>query len=86
MEVNQASPVRKSLGKTAPKGTTARTAKATAIQAAYKRLFDSRDGKVVLVDLFNRFYDCEISESDTTRDVGKRDVLLYIKRQLRVTQ
>ena len=85
MEVNQSSPVRKSLGKTAPKGNT-RTAKATAIQSAYLRLFETRDGRLVFNDLMTRFYDCEISESDTHRDVGKRDVLRFIIRQLRVTQ
>ena len=85
MEVNESSPVRKSLGKTAGSATP-RTDKSLATRSAYQRLFKSRDGMVVLNDLQNRFYDNEISESDTTRDVGKRDVLLFINRQLRVTQ
>ena len=85
-EINTASPVRKALGRTASKNLSARTEKATATQAAYQRLFQTRDGKVVLDDLMTRFYDNEISDSDTNRDVGKRDVFLFIKRQLRVTQ
>ncbi len=83
-EVNEASPVRAALGKKKVTAASPRDERMTAIRQAYARLFQTRDGKVVLEDLRNQFYDNEISDSDTRRDVGKRDVLLYIKR--RVTQ
>ena len=84
-EVNKASPVRKALGKSQKHvAQTDREKTAIATRSAYARLFATRDGKIVLEDLAHQFYDNEISDSDTTRDVGKRDVLLYIKR--RVTQ
>ena len=84
-EVNEASPVRKQLGKTKRSNAQSDREKGVlATKSAYARLFASRDGKVVLEDLLEQFYDCEVSATDTNRDVGKRDVLLYIKR--RVTQ
>ena len=84
-EVNEASPVRKQLGKRQRSNAQSEREKGVqATKSAYARLFASRDGKVVLEDLLEQFYDCEVSATDTIRDVGKRDVLLYIKR--RVTQ
>lgn len=84
-EVTTASPVRKQLGKRVRSNAQSDREKGvTAVKSAYARLFASRDGKVVLEDLLEQFYDCEVSATDTNRDVGKRDVLLYIKR--RVTQ
>ena len=54
----------------------------TSMERIYRRLFATRDGKVVLADLLIRFYDNALSESDTIRDVGRRDVLHFIKRTL----
>jgi len=83
VEITKDSPVRSVLGKN--KSTASpRDDRMTAIRSAYARLFTTRDGKVVLEDLKTQFYDNEISDSDTRRDVGKRDVLLYINK--RVTQ
>jgi len=53
-----------------------------ALKGAYARVFASKDGQTVLEDLSDRFYDNPISDSDTIRDVGKRDVLLYIRRRM----
>lgn len=84
-EVNKASPVRKALGKRVKSNAQSpREKEVLATKSAFARVFATRDGKVVLDDLMTQFYDNEISDSDTIRDVGKRDVLLYIKR--RVTQ
>jgi len=80
-EVNKASPMRGALGRTK-----ARVHKLaddnTAMAKVYARLFATRDGKLVLADLLTRFYDKEISESDTIRDVGRHDVLHFIKRRM----
>ena len=84
MEVNEASPVRKALGRKKTVAPSLREQEVVATKSAYARLFATRDGKVVLEDLRQMFYDNEISDSDTRRDVGKRDVLLYINK--RVTQ
>ena len=76
------SPVRKALGKTVRKAPTSRANTLKQLEGAYDRLFKTRDGKLVLADLNNRFYDNEISESDTTRQIGKRDVLLFINKRV----
>lgn len=86
-EVTPADPVRKALGRGRSKRSNAqspREKEVIATKSAYARLFATRDGKVVLEDLKAQFYDNVISDSDTSRDVGKRDVLLYINQ--RVTQ
>lgn len=81
VEVNEASPIRGKLG-TKKAITTPRTDAAKATKQAYARLFQTRDGETVLNDLRSHFYDNEISDSDTNRDVGKRDVLLYINQRV----
>lgn len=70
------------LGKTVRKAPTDRALSTQALTNAYDRLFKTRDGKLVLADLNKRFYDCEISESDTNRQIGKRDVLLFINKRV----
>ena len=80
-EVNKASPIRGPLGKTKEYDEVVKQAHAD-VARVYQRLFSTRDGKQVLADLMRRFYDNEISDSDTIRDIGKRDVLLYIKRRV----
>jgi len=82
-EVNQASPVRRALGRNKAKVTEIVSDSDTR-DALYKRVFSDRDGKAVLADLAKRFYDNEIKDGDTVlRDIGRRDVVRFIK--LRVT-
>ena len=80
MTVDAASPVRGPLGKT-------KVAKIVSdsetVNAAYKRLFATRDGKVVLADLSKRFYDNPMDGADLNREAGQRDVLHFIKRVTR---
>lgn len=47
--------------------------------AAY-RLFKTRDGEVVLQHLLDRYYDNRIKDETMARQVGQRDVLLYLKQ------
>ena len=80
--VDTSSPVRGPLGQKKPSAPSPREKEATAVNTAYDRLFNTRDGKLVLKDLRERFYDCDISDSDISRDVGKRDVLLFINKRV----
>lgn len=48
------------------------------VHETYSRLFNTRDGQIVLDDLRRRFYDAPMSGADLNREVGRRDVLLLI--------
>lgn len=54
--------------------------------AVYKRLFNSPDGKIVLEDLEERFFNEELfikgDSHSTTYNVGLRDAVRYIKSSI----
>ena len=51
------------------------------LAAAYRRTFTQGDGKLVLEDLMQRFYDGQIDVGgDLSRFIGRRDVMLHIKQ------
>lgn len=80
-EVNKASPVRKALGKTASR--VAKIVSESDIEKAlYSRLFNTRDGKLVLADLLKRFYDTPMEGGDLNREAGRRDVARFIKTRV----
>lgn len=60
-----------------------------ALGDAYRRAFDSPDGKTVLVDLFRKggFFESSVVPGENERDCGKRDgrrvMVLEILEQLR---
>ena len=49
---------------------------------AYGRVFETRDGKIVLDDLRRQFYDCPMKSGDLAREAGRRDVVLHIHRRM----
>lgn len=51
-----------------------------ALQAAYARFVSSRDGQTIMADLEKRFYDVPMTGADLNREVGRRDVVLYMKQ------
>lgn len=53
------------------------------LQGAYARLFASKDGKIVLADLTTQFYDNDFKNENINREVGKRDVIHFIKQRIR---
>lgn len=50
---------------------------------SYARLFNTSDGKVVLADLERLFYESAMAGTDLNREVGKRDVVHFIKQQVK---
>ena len=79
-EVNKASPVRGALGK---RGKVPNIiSESDTDQALYNRVFSTRDGRDVLADLAKRFYDNEIKDDFVLRDIGRRDVVQFIKRKM----
>ena len=80
-EVNKDSPQRRALGKTKSNVQKITDDKA-ALQAAYRRLFGTRDGKLVLADLLTRFYDNPMDGDDLNREAGRRDVLHFIRHKV----
>lgn len=80
VEVNESSPVRGALGRNKSKVRIVSDSETT--DAAYQRLFDTRDGKVVLADLMKKFYDGPMEGADLSREMGKRDVLYSIKKRV----
>lgn len=48
------------------------------LRNAYRRLFDTRDGKLVLEDLKRLYYDSPLNGEDLSREVGQRDVVRKI--------
>ena len=79
MTVDAASPVRGALGKKKTKIIVSDIGDSNAL---YSRVFSTRDGKAVLADLAARFYDNEIKDDFVLRDIGRRDVVLFIKRRV----
>ena len=50
---------------------------------AYKRFFESDEGKVVLLDLMNKFHVLNpLPDTNLYRAEGQREVALYILKQL----
>lgn len=49
---------------------------------AYSRVFETRDGKIVLEDLERQFYHCPMKSGDLAREAGRRDVVLHIHRRM----
>lgn len=79
-EVNRSSPVRGALGKS--KKVAQIVSDSETQEALYKRVFSTRDGKAVLADLSNKFYDTPMDGVDLNREAGKRDVIHFIKRRV----
>ncbi len=52
------------------------------IKPAANRLFKTRDGQLVLGHLLDKFYDCRLKDETLVRQVGQRDVILYLKQLL----
>ncbi len=52
------------------------------VKPAAQRLFRTRDGEAVLEHLLDRFYHSRIKDETLTRQVGQRDVLVYVKQLL----
>lgn len=52
------------------------------VRPAANRLFKSRDGEVVLEHLLDKFYHCKFKDESLVRQVGHRDVLLYLSQLL----
>ncbi len=47
-----------------------------------RRVFQTRDGELVLEHLLDRFYHNRIKDESMARQVGQRDVMLHIKHLL----
>ncbi len=52
------------------------------IKPAVQRLFQTRDGELVLEYLMNKYYHCRFKEETLVRQAGQRDVLLHVKQLL----
>lgn len=75
----ETSTVRGALGK---KKATIIVSESDTLDSLYNRVFSTRDGKAVLADLAKRFYDNEIKDDFVLRDIGRRDVVLFIRRRV----
>lgn len=58
------------------------------LNAAYCRIFESPDGKIVFDDLMRNYYDGPMTgeRCDINRELGRRDVVLAIKNKLEYQQ
>ena len=52
------------------------------MQPIYSRVFKSRDGEAVLMDLMDRYYNNRIKDETMARQVGQRDVMMHILMML----
>ena len=52
------------------------------LRAAYKMLFESADGQIVIDDLERRFHAFSTESTDTAYREGQRTVVLFIKSML----
>ena len=52
------------------------------VKPAATRLFQTRDGELVLTYLLDRYYHCRIKDESIERQVGQRDVMLHVKHLL----
>ena len=52
------------------------------VRPAAHRLFRTRDGELVMEHLLDRFYHCKVKDETLARQVGQRDVMLYLRQLL----
>jgi hypothetical protein len=56
------------------------------VKTAADRLFKTRDGQIVLKYLNQKYYDGPMATGSLERLIGRRDVLLHIKRLIEVDE
>ncbi len=50
------------------------------IKIVVDRIFKTDDGKILLDYLSSKYYDCKIKNEDIDRQIGRRDVILFLKQ------